>query len=226
MPNITTNSAPTANATTTATGGSVVAKADTLIAFVLDHSGSMSSVKSQATESTNLFIREQKAAKGNAKFNLTTFNDSIVEECHWVDVKDMRFLGSAFMSPNGGTHLHDAIIEVCGSTESRWAVDGKAPKVIITVLTDGQENGSLHTKDDVQAEIAAKIALGWEFIFLAPDAWSAKWATAIGFQHVLQWDTKKPETMQRAIAATTHAIAEARETGVLSLEHKESVIKL
>src|SRR5688572_29696136 len=80
------------------------------VAFVLDMSGSMESIRDAAVEGTNKYIRDLQKHK-NAKTTRFTFVafDDLYEV--WIDdelVKDAPLIGSQYQ-PRGMTALNDAI---------------------------------------------------------------------------------------------------------------------
>ena len=53
---------------------------------------------------------------------------------------------------------------------ARLPASERPPRVVIVVVTDGQENASHEfTRDRVMALITAKRQLGWDFVFLSAD---------------------------------------------------------
>lgn len=68
--------------------------------------------------------------------------------------------------PGGGTPLIDAAYKTIKAVESAVALK-PADKVVITIMTDGEENASnQYTYKDLSLLIKEKTDLGWEFNFL------------------------------------------------------------
>lgn len=142
---------------------------DLTISFVLDKSGSMESIASDAVGGFNAFKRAQAAEPGRTRLALTLF-DSEVRVAHVpIPIDEVSDLTTKTYVPGGSTALYDAVgaaIEAAQKTS-----DGP---VLLAVLTDGQENASTKfTRDSLSPLIAAKKLAGWDFLYLgtAPENW-------------------------------------------------------
>ena len=143
----------------------------TEIAFVLDRSGSMSSVAESAVAGFNEFLRDQQTTPGEARFTLALFDDEYLLPAHALPVGEVRPLDASTYVPRGSTALLDAIGRTVDDLGVRLAATPAAErpgKVIVAILTDGYENASQRY---TQADIAARIRhqrdrYGWQFLFL------------------------------------------------------------
>ena len=143
----------------------------TEIAFVLDRSGSMSSVAESAVTGFNEFLRDQQAAPGEARFTLVLFDDEYLLPANALPVRQVRLLDAATYVPRGSTALLDALGRTVDDLGARLAVTPEAErpgKVIVAILTDGHENASQHfTRRDIAARIRhQRDRYGWQFLFL------------------------------------------------------------
>jgi uncharacterized protein YegL len=140
----------------------------TMVSFLLDETGSMSSVRDATISGFNEYIKSLKAQKGEIKFTLTKFNSEKVEIILLnEDIKKVPEIDSHTYKPNALTPLYDAI----GKTI--YAMDkevNKNFKVLFVIMTDGQEN---HSKEYDQKKIfdiiKEKEKVGWTFIYLGAD---------------------------------------------------------
>ncbi len=149
----------------------------TLIAIVLDESGSMSPLQGETISALNKFIEEQKAIPGDALFTLVKFNGDYSFIHNSVSLAEVKPITTADYSPSGYTALLDAMGRTIDETGKKLAAmsDGDRPeKTIIVVMTDGQENVSKeYTRDQVLAKVKHQTEkYGWQFLFLGagPDA--------------------------------------------------------
>ena len=143
----------------------------TEIAFVLDRSGSMSSVAESAVTGFNEFLRDQQAAPGEARFTLALFDDEYLLPVNALPVGQVPLLNAATYVPRGSTALLDAIGRTVDDLGARLAATPEAErpgKVIVAILTDGYENASQRcTIRDVSARIRhQRDHYNWQFLFL------------------------------------------------------------
>lgn len=142
----------------------------TLIAVVLDRSGSMGSIRNDVVGGFDHFVSEHKKVPGDCKLTLTQFDTEyeIVWNCR--DIKDLPTIGG-FYSPRGSTALLDAVgrtINAIGEELSKKPESERPSKVIFCVITDGQENAS---KEFNKQQVADMIKhqqekYGWDFTFI------------------------------------------------------------
>ena len=143
----------------------------TEIAFVLDRSGSMESCKEAAIEGFNKFLSEQQAEEGHARLTLVLFDDEYLVPFQSVPVKEVVGLNSKTYVPRNSTALLDAIgqtIDDLGARLSQLPEEARPAQVIVTILTDGEENASCKFSwKDVAARIKHQTdAYHWTFLFL------------------------------------------------------------
>ena len=149
------------------------------VVLILDESGSMGSVKESILKSVNEFIDKQKIGiKGKEEdtFSLIKFSDVIPQPIP-IDNKPMNLVRHIVeYNPSGGTALFDAI----GFGIERFK---KKNRVIMVVVTDGQENSSqkYKTRTEIQKLIVKqKTEKQWTFIYLSTDIDTFIEANAIG----------------------------------------------
>lgn len=142
------------------------------IICIVDRSGSMGSIRSDAIGGFNVFLEDQKKAPGEAHLSLVLFNDQYELVHDHVDIQRVPELNEETYQPSGTTALLDAVgrtIDRVGQRLAKTAEHDKPCKVIVAILTDGLENAS---SDYSRAKIAEMIehqqkVYSWEFIFLA-----------------------------------------------------------
>lgn len=146
----------------------------TYITFVLDETGSMVSVKNETITGFNDYIKTmRKELDGeDIKFSLMKFN-SIRKDFLFLDVGlfDVPELSNINYIPSSFTPLYDAF----GYALQQMETKDLSPddKVIITVLTDGEENSS---RDFTAEQVKSMIGdhPDWQISFLGADidAWA------------------------------------------------------
>jgi uncharacterized protein YegL len=156
----------------------------TLIAVILDRSGSMSSCQSDMEGGLNTFIQEQTAQPGSARLTLAQFDNEyeLVE-----DYRDIQEAGYYQLVPRGVTALLDAIGRTVTNTGARLAAmpeDERPGKVVCVIITDGYENASKEwTKERVAALIKEQEEkYSWEFTYLGANQDAIATGTGMGFK--------------------------------------------
>lgn len=147
----------------------------THIVAILDQSGSMTSVAPAAISGFNEFLQTQKAIKGKATMDVLLFSDptNIKYVSQNADIKDVKELTSETYTPNGSTALFDAIAAATTNyklLQSTQTPSKKADKVLVVIITDGEENASKEYPrnkiDEIKALITKRKSENWQFIFL------------------------------------------------------------
>lgn len=164
----------------------------TLLVFVMDRSGSMSSIITDSIGGFNTLIEQQKAdclKEGNtAKVTLVKFNNQVESICNYEDIdKVLPLTGNIFFA-SGSTSLIDAAcatIVNTGHTLSELSEEERPEKVLFTIITDGEENTS---KEYTLAKLKEMISVqekdyNWIFNFIGANIDSFDTANHIGFSN-------------------------------------------
>ena len=155
------------------------------IVCVIDRSGSMASIASDAIGGFNNFLEEQKEVDGEARLTLVLFDDRYELVHDSVEVGDVWPLDKLTYSPRGTTALMDAVgraIDDVGQNISDMDEGDRPSTVIFAILTDGFENASVKYS---MREISEMIhhqqdKYDWKFIFLAANQDAIASASNIG----------------------------------------------
>lgn len=144
----------------------------TEIIFLLDKSGSMSSVCKDTIGGINLFIHKQKEDKDETVFSFYQFATHVETIYIGKKIQDVENVTEHTYIPNGySTALLDAIGKIINETGDRFnsmKESDKPSKVIFVIQTDGLENDShTFTKDQIKSMIEHQESkYSWKFIFL------------------------------------------------------------
>jgi len=151
-----------------------VARESPMIVLVLDASGSMQSISNDIRGSVNSFINQQKAAPADGtKFSLIVFADKAETKINQIPIQDVSEITRDEYHCGGYTALYDAI---------GLAIDNHSDhkEALVVIVTDGEENKSRTTHDELQRKIAEKKASGWKFIYLANEPQVSRAGASIG----------------------------------------------
>lgn len=142
------------------------------VACVIDRSGSMSTVCSDAIGGFNTFLEEQKKGPGEAVLTLVLFDHEYLVVHDAVPVASVAPLDETTYVPRGNTALLDAIgrtIDDLGARLAAMPEEERPGGVIVAILTDGHENSSLEYTRRRVAEMIEhqRTVYNWSFVFLA-----------------------------------------------------------
>lgn len=194
------------------------------VIFVLDDSGSMQSCKAATISGYNEYLQAQKKdAKdtGIPTFvSLYKFDGSSVKTVFSrVSVEEVKDLDEKSYNPQGMTNLYDAIGGVMMQINSQLAANKKADRdsVIITILTDGQENSSRTFSNSTVKQMVEKAeGKNWGFMFLGAniDAFAAGSSLGFGVNNTMQYDTNSMAGTMRSASAMTSRMKSAYASGM------------
>ena len=159
----------------------------TEIVVVMDASGSMDSIRTDAVGGFNSFIEKQKTMPEAANLTVIFFDSNRYEK--WqdgVDLRDCPVLGDEYM-PGASTPLLDATgrtIEELGTRLENTPESERPGQVMVIVVTDGMENSStVFTKQKVKEMIRRQEEVyKWEFVFLAANVDAFQEGDGMGFR--------------------------------------------
>ena len=182
----------------------------TEIIAILDRSGSMSVVQTDTEGAFNAYVTEQRTVPGEATLTLVQFDDRIETVYANMHLDEVPLLS---LKPRGMTALYDAIgrtVVTTGEQLERTPEDQRPGKVIVVILTDGQENAS---KDWTATRLKPLIEeqvnkYGWTFIYLGAnqDAVFEGNKIGIGAHSSLTYDVRNMgATVRAASRATTQS---------------------
>lgn len=154
----------------------------TEIVCIVDRSGSMEAIQSDAEGGLNTFIEEQKKFPGEARLTIAQFDTEYEIVCSRVLIKDAP---KYRLRPRGNTALLDALgrtITTLGEQLSKTAEADRPSKIVVVIVTDGMENSSLEYKASKIFEMIThqREKYSWAFMFLAANQDAIKTATGLG----------------------------------------------
>lgn len=179
----------------------------TRIVVILDRSGSMSSVQDATISSFNEFVGSQKDLPGKAKLKLVQFDNQYeVSFDNWI--KEVPKLDRSTFVPRGMTALLDAqgrTISELGQELAATPENERPSKVMVVILTDGEENISKEYKLETIANMIKEQQdkYGWNFVFLAANQDAVK--TAAKF-NIRPQSAMTFNTSDAGLAGATYAL--------------------
>lgn len=197
----------------------------TEIVVILDQSGSMSVVAKDTIGSFNTFIEDQKNAPGEANFTLVLFASHGEQKtvANAVPIAEAKKLTSKTYKPDGMTALLDAVASTIDMVGMRLAVIDEADrpsKVIVCIITDGEENHSRNfSKDAVKERITHQIEkYNWQFVYLGANQDSFAEARNIGINNASNF-AHNSQGLQQMTCGINNLIRSYRDTGALDMKN-------
>jgi len=156
----------------------------TLIAFLLDETGSMMPVRDATISGFNEYVQTVQRTYPDALLTLMLFStERYSGPYRMTPLRYVAPLTTQNYQPSGGTPLYDCIAQLIDGTEKAAANMRPAPVVLFVIMTDGEENSSRdYNREHIFARIQQKEDEGWTFVYLGAnqDAWEV--GASIGVQ--------------------------------------------
>jgi uncharacterized protein YegL len=143
------------------------------VAIVLDKSGSMTPLREAVVEAYSRFLGELAEDGGELRVSLTSFDTSFNHLYTAQPLAAVPPLGYGDYLPDGMTALYDAIAHTTLETERQLRAAGRdGEKVLVAVITDGEENSSTDYDAATLAELVARYEErgNWTFVYLGAQA--------------------------------------------------------
>jgi len=194
------------------------------VIFVLDDSGSMQSCRDATITGYNEYLQMQK--KDAQETGIATFislykfdGRSLSSVFNRINVLEVSELNRDSYNPQGGTNLYDAIGGVMMQINTELAKNKKADRdsIIITILTDGEENASrTFNSSNVKQMVEKAEAKNWGFMFLGAniDAFAAGGALGFNTNNTMQYDTASMSNTIQAASAMTSRMKSSYSRGI------------
>jgi hypothetical protein len=161
----------------------------THITVILDRSGSMESIREDIIGGFNSFVRDQQKQPGTATLTLVQFDTQDPYEIvhRFKPIEAIPTLTKETFVPRASTPLLDALgrgINDLSKTIADMGKEERPSKVVIVIITDGQENSSQEfSKDQIVKMIKERSNMeDWQFLFLSADLAAIGDAMSYGIQ--------------------------------------------
>lgn len=189
----------------------------TEIICILDRSGSMSNIIDDSIGGLNEFLDKQRELPGEARVTIVLFDNDTEILYNNMDIKYIPKITKDVYYPRGMTALYDAMcktVDDVGVRLRKTRESQRPEKVIVVVITDGQENASRYFKDVemVREKVTHQTEkYSWNFVFLAAnqDAFSSGAALGISGANILNYRNDSTGTYS-AYSTITNYVSSAR----------------
>jgi uncharacterized protein YegL len=172
--------------------------------IILDESGSMDAIKKTIINGFNEVVQTIKSValqfpEQEHTVTFVSFNSLGIKKIHEnAKIELLNQIDERSYQPNGGTPLFDAM----GASffNLNWIIEKENPKnynVLVTILTDGEENASKeHTAKSIKALIESYKLKNWTFTYIGANHDVDFFASRISITNVMKFETNE-EDMQR-----------------------------
>ncbi len=191
---------------------------NTIVSFLLDETGSMDSVRDKTVSGFNEYVATLKNTETPTLLRLMTFNtDGFNVVYDFDDIHSVADLTRQSYRPRALTNLYDAIAKLVHDTEDYVKQMSPAPRVMCTIMTDGEENSSSeYTRAAIFKLITDKEKEGWALVYLGAnqDAWAASESIGIHRRNSANYQADAPDVALRSTAdATSRWVRRRRKAG-------------
>ncbi len=138
------------------------------IIYVMDRSGSMANIMTDAIGGFNTFVKEQQKVEGDCYLTLIAFDTQYEVIYDRVPILEVKELTSDRVFARGCTALLDTVGKALSTMPDEW-------HVAAFIMTDGEENSSIEwTNEKVKTLVQNKVDKGWDinFVGVGIDAFS------------------------------------------------------
>ena len=177
--------------------------------FILDKSGSMSSIRGATVSGFNEYLNKLQKNKVNVAFNMTLFDDDCTtQRYHMTPIKEVRPLNEESYVPCGMTPLYDhAVSTIEKLAEEVKEIEGTVA-VSVVIMTDGLENASKLHNEKCLRDLIKKLEKkgNWTFAYMGANQDSYAVAGGIGIArgNTVNWSAT-PEGSMMAFASLADA---------------------
>ncbi len=190
----------------------------TIVSFLLDETGSMDSVRDKTISGFNEYIATLRTNDTPTLLRLMTFNTEGFNVVYdFEEIQSVADLTRQSYRPRELTNLYDAIARLAHDTEDYLKAMSPEPRVMCTIMTDGEENSSTeYTRAAVFKLITDKEKEGWAFVYLGAnqDAWAASESIGIHRRNSANYQADAPDLALRSTAeATSRWVRRRRQMG-------------
>lgn len=175
---------------------------------VLDRSGSMKPLASTVVAEVNRLVASV-AADNETTVTVVAFDSTdpfdVVLDRHRP--ASGPALSREDYQPRGGTPLFDAIAATLHHASHNLRRDRVRRRVLVAVITDGEENDSTHTALSVLGKVQRRRAAGWEFLYLGVgDVFGNAARIGIHAEEVHPWEPTRAGTAAAFATITATAL--------------------
>ena len=162
--------------------------------IILDESGSMDSIKKNIIQGFNEIVQtvkgiEKEFPEQEHFISLISFNGLGQKLFHFIDpVSRLELIDETRYNPDASTPLYDAMGFAIAKLR-QYLANQTDYNVLVTILTDGEENASKEYKGSDIKKIIEELKLNnWTFTYIGTDHDVERFASALSINNTLSFD--------------------------------------
>ena len=169
--------------------------------IILDESGSMGSIKKTIINGFNEVVQTIKSValqypEQEQTITFVSFNSSGIKKMNENSkIELLNQIDDRSYTPNGGTPLFDAM--AASFFNLNWIIEKENPKnynVLVTILTDGEENASKeHNAQSIKEKIEQLRLNRWTFTYIGANHDVDVFASRISITNVMKFETNEDD---------------------------------
>jgi len=194
-------------------------KGPTVVNFILDKSGSMSSMSDAVVSGFNEYVDNLRKQK-DLLFSFTLFDSDEVEKRYVAEpIKTVVPLTKDTYQPGSTTPLYDAVCDTIKEASSKLDKEYEKYASLVVIMTDGMENASSHytMQDFVKLKKELEKKGNWTFVFMGAnqDAWATAQQYGFSAGNTMSWDATAAgaKSAMRSLSENTVMYASAMAAG-------------
>jgi len=200
--------------------------------ILLDRSGSMSSMWTEAVNSVNAYVKNLADTNVDTGVTLAVFDSNHNGGLDFTVLRDRiipktwRAVDPKEVEPRGMTPLNDATGRIVSLAKAGPALDQQYDRVAIIIMTDGHENASRELSVDQAKKLLDECRTkGWQVIFLGANFDNAAQAMAYGagIGHTIQTSAVNLGATMRATSLKRAAYGVAGTAMNYTAEEKDAL---
>jgi uncharacterized protein YegL len=196
----------------------------TLVAVLVDRSGSMAQCRDEMETGLNDFIVDQGFLPTSAALMLAQFDDRY--EIVWP-MRPIYGTPPYYLRPGGRTALYDAVGKYITHINETLSKENTYRPVVCCIITDGAENASKEwTREAVQKWIEhMRTVYNWTFVFLGANIDAVQTGTGMGIpsEHALTFDTRRGKQSYKILSDHVRAVRDGRQAEFSADDRKKAI---
>lgn len=188
----------------------------TELVCIVDRSGSMANIRTDAEGGLNALLEEQAKQPGECRLTLAQFDD---EYDLVYDNAELSRATRYKLEPRSTTALLDAIGRTILAVGNRLAKtpEGQRPgKLVVVIVTDGMENASVELSRQKVMEMVThqRDVYNWQFVFLAANQDAIAEGGSLGIQQGRAMNFQSDgESVKKAYHTLSRVVSSYRTSG-------------
>lgn len=162
--------------------------------FILDKSGSMSTIKEQVVSGFNEYLNTIQKGDVDVNFYMRLFDSSSIDKPYnGESIKKVKKMINAGYKPNAMTPLYDAVVSTVEDINAEYEGEIGKYAFSVVIMTDGYENASKVHNEKCLKDLIKKLEKkgNWTFAYMGAnqDSWDIASKMGITRDNTMNWES-------------------------------------